>query len=104
MSLRVNRLTEKTEMTSTRVFVRESIAHLKQVSHGRASMQEKAIMTLQQRDIVSLVKRQYPTLCGRRLQHHELYDLLIELEEAIGFGSWYLRARECRGSDSVFSL
>ena len=71
-----------------RASLKERVANLKAFSRGISTTQLSDIKALEQRDFVASIRNIIDNRDNKIFFQHELYDLLIDLSDQLGLGSW----------------
>ncbi|WP_253650817.1 hypothetical protein [Vibrio sp. Y29_XK_CS5] len=78
---------------SSRELMSQRLQHLKMFSRGKSEEQLRDVAVLKTLGLRDTIKSLFPELGKRALQHHEIFELVLELDSNIELGEWRLRER-----------
>lgn len=76
---------------SSRELMSQRLQHLKMFSRGKSEEQLRDVAVLKTLGLRDTIKSLFPELGKRALQHHEIFELVLELDSSIELGEWRLR-------------
>ena len=76
---------------SSRELMSQRLQHLKMFSRGKSEEQLHDVAALKTLGLRDTIKSLFPELGKRALQHHEIFELVLELDSSIELGEWRLR-------------
>ncbi|MCR9819796.1 hypothetical protein [Vibrio parahaemolyticus] len=76
---------------SSRELMNQRLQHLKMFSRGNSEEQLCDVAALKTLGLRDTIKSLFPELGKRALQHHEIFELVLELDSSIELGEWRLR-------------
>ncbi|WP_188052897.1 hypothetical protein [Vibrio harveyi] len=76
---------------SSRELMNQRLQHLKMFSRGKSEEQLRDVAALKTLGLRDTIKSLFPELGKRALQHHEIFELVLELDSSIELGEWSLR-------------
>ncbi|MDG2608922.1 hypothetical protein [Vibrio harveyi] len=76
---------------SSRELMSQRLQHLKMFSRGKSEEQLHDVAALKTLGLRDTIKSLFPELGKRVLQHHEIFELVLELDSSIELGEWSLR-------------
>ncbi|MFZ3522093.1 hypothetical protein L2D39_27045, partial [Vibrio harveyi] len=73
---------------SSRELMNQRLQHLKMFSRGNSEEQLRDVAALKTLGLRDTIKSLFPELGRRALQHHEIFELVLELDSSIELGEW----------------
>lgn len=71
--------------------IAQRVQHLKMFSRGKSSEQLDDIAQLKEQRVRDAINTLFPGIGQKTFQHHDFYELLLDLDSRIGLGEWRLR-------------
>ncbi|SON51637.1 hypothetical protein [Vibrio tapetis] len=76
---------------SQRHAIVQRVQHLKMFCRGKSPEQLDDIAQLKEQRVRDTINIQFPGIGQKKFHHHDLYELLLDLDNSIGLGEWHLR-------------
>lgn len=90
-STRATSVSQGVTKLSSRELMSQRLQHLKMFSRGKSEEQLRDVAALKTLGLRDTIKSLFPELGKRAIQHHEIFELVLELDCSIELGEWRLR-------------